>query len=124
MNFEKVQDSGERRKFITGSQRDSHEGKGRYDLITPVALKRLAIHYENGAKKYDDNNWMKGQPLHVFLDSALRHINTYRLNTMLGKPQEEDHLAAALWNIAALIHTEEMIALGKLPKELDDLARV
>ena len=30
-------------------------------------------------------------------------------------------MAAAVWNLMALIHTEEMIRRGGLPKELDDL---
>ena len=35
--------------------------------------------------------------------------------------RDEDHLAAARWNIGGMIHTEEMIGRGLLPGELDDL---
>lgn len=35
--------------------------------------------------------------------------------------RDEDHLGAAMWNIHSLIHTEEVIDRGILPKELDDL---
>ena len=51
MAFDAVNDSGSRQKFETGSVRDSRSGKGRYDLLPPYALKRLAQHFENGANK-------------------------------------------------------------------------
>tara|TARA_R110001606_G_scaffold191714_1_gene339649 strand:- start:15 stop:356 length:342 start_codon:yes stop_codon:yes gene_type:complete len=35
--------------------------------------------------------------------------------------RDEDHMAAAMWNIGAVIHVGEMIERGLLPKELDDL---
>ena len=111
-----IKDSGEKRKFITGAHRDAATGKGRYDLISPIALKRLAIHYESGGKKYGDRNWEQGFPLHSLIDSALRHLSGH-----LEGLRDEDHLAAALFNIVGIIHTEEMIKRGLLPKELDDL---
>ena len=116
MKFTKVKDSGKRRDFKTGSVRDTREGKGRFDLISPIALKRLAQHYENGGNKYDDRNWEKGQPLASYLDSAIRHLIEFQEGL-----RDEDHLAAAAWNIFSIIHTEEMISRGVLPKELNDL---
>jgi hypothetical protein len=113
--FKEVKDSGKRQEFNTGSVRDTSEGKGRYDLITPVALARLAKHYENGARKYSARNWEKGQPICRYLDSAIRHIYKH-----LEGDRSEDHLAAGAWNIMGAIHTEEMIERGLLPKELDD----
>lgn len=116
MEFNKVLDSGERREFGTGAVRDMSKNKGRYDLISPIFLKRLARHFENGAIKYNDRNWEKGIPLKSFLDSALRHLNNY-----LEGLKDEDHLSAAAWNICCLIHTEEMIKRGILPNTLNDL---
>jgi hypothetical protein len=113
--FKEVKDSGKRQEFKTGSVRDTNEGKGRYDLITPIGLTRLAKHYENGARKYQDRNWEKGQPICRYLDSAIRHIYKH-----LEGNREEDHLAAGAWNLLAAIHTEEMIERGNLSKELDD----
>lgn len=115
-NFEAVKDSGVRENFSTGSVRDTREGKGRFDLISPIALERLAKHYENGAKKYGDRNWEKGQSLSRYADSALRHMN----KVMLGL-QDEDHLAAAVWNLMCIMHTQSQITAGNLPEELDDL---
>lgn len=102
-------------EFVTGSVRDSREGKGRFDLISPFALRRLALHFESGARKYGDRNWERGQPLQRYLDSALRHVNCHQAGM-----RDEDHLIAAAWNLLAHVHTEEMIASGKLPKSLDD----
>ena len=111
-----LQDSGERRDFATGSRRDKRTGKGRFDLLPARALRRLARHFEAGAVKYGDRNWEKGQPLSVYLDSALRHATIY----MEGKT-DEDHLIAAAWNLLCLADTEERIKEGLLPRELRDL---
>jgi hypothetical protein len=116
--FTAVKDSGKREKFATGSVRDTQVGKGRYDLITPIGLRRLAQHYENGAHKYGDRNWERGQPCSRYLNSALRH-----LQNILEGDDSEDHLAASAWNVFAIIHTQEMCRRGTLPKELDDLPR-
>jgi hypothetical protein len=111
-----VQDSGSRQEFIGGSVRDTQEGKGRYDLISPIALHRLSMVCQQGAQKYGDRNWEKGQPLSRFMDSAKRHLNDY----LLGY-RDEDHLSQAVWNIMALVHTEEIILQGGLPAFLADL---
>lgn len=109
-----IKDSGKRAEYETGAKRDTAEGKGRFDLISPIFLTRLAKHLEGGAKKYGDRNWEKGQPLHRFLDSAFRHLVCY----MMGQ-RDEDHLTASAWNLQGFIHTEEMIRQGKLPASLD-----
>ncbi len=115
--YNKVTDSGKRRKFGKNrAVRDVSTGKGRYDLISPIAMQRLADHYENGATKYDPRNWEKGMPLSVFLDSMERHLTKFREGH-----REEDHMSAVGWNAFGLIHTEEMIKRGLLPKEFDDL---
>lgn len=118
IEFNKVSDSGAREELATGSVRDTREGKGRYDLIAPRALHRLARHYENGARKYQDRNWEKGQPMSRCLDSAIRH-----LNKVLQGQTDEDHLAAAAWNVFAIMEFQERIAEGCGDKKLDDLPR-
>ena len=119
MKYNEVKDSGKRQEFSTGSKRDTNIGKGRFDLIPAYALKRLAIHYENGARKYGDRNWEKGQPIGRYIDSARRHINAY-----LNGSDEEDHLAAVAWNALAAIETEHRVRMGILPEELNDLKDV
>jgi hypothetical protein len=114
--FESVKDSGERRQFSTGAVRDIQSGKGRYDLLSPLAIRRIAKHYENGARKYGDRNWEKGIPQNSFIDSAIRHC----FNALEGL-KDEDHVAAAAWNVIAMLHQEEMVERGLLPKELMNL---
>lgn len=79
------------------------------------ALTRLAQHYENGAKKYDKNNWRKGQPVSRYYDSAMRHIWKE-----LNKQTDEDHAAAMLWNLLGIVQTKLDVASGILSEELDD----
>ena len=105
-----TKDSGKREDFPSGMVRDTREGKGRYDLVTPHGSLRLAQVYERGAAKYADRNWEKGAPFGRFLDSAIRHIEQYKTGLA-----DEDHLAQAAWNLFAVMHFEE---LGRT--DLDD----
>ncbi len=109
----------EPRKLATGSQRDSRRGKGRFDLIPALPLKRLAGLYERGAEKYGDRNWEKGQPLSWYLDSLARHLNDF-----MGGDRSEDHITAVAWNAFGFIATEAKIKLGLLPAELNDVGPV
>lgn len=109
---EKIVDGGKRMSFGEGlAEREPADGKGRYDLITPFGIRRLAIWYELGAKKYADRNWEKGMPFSRYIDAAKRHLDKY----IMGMT-DEDHLAAAAWNILSIMHHEE---LGQM--EFDDM---
>ncbi len=116
VNEYETKDSGQREQFATGSQRDSREGKGRYDLISPLALKRLAGVMERGAVKYAARNWEKGQEMSRCMDSAIRHLYMH-----LAGHRDEDHLGHAAFNVFAVMHFEEAIKRGLLPSTLDDL---
>lgn len=112
-----LKDSGERQVFNTGAQRDIQQvEKGRYDLISPIALKRIAIVLAKGACKYSDRNWEKGMPMSRYIDSALRHLSQY----IEGK-RDEDHLGQAFWNLHSALHMEEQIIRKNLSYELMDL---
>jgi len=109
-----LEDKGERINYGEGKAiREPSNGKGRYDLISPFALRRVALHYEAGAAKYADRNWEKGIPFGRCIDSAKRHLDQY----LMGE-RKEDHLAAVVWNIMAIIHYEELglEELNDLPK--------
>lgn len=94
-----VKDSGEREEFDSGAVRDTRTGKGRYDLVSPFALRRLAIVYEKGAKKYSPRNWEKGMNISRFVDSAQRHIEQFKMGLT-----DEDHLGHAVFNLFAIMH--------------------
>ena len=102
-----IKDSGKRHSFATGSVRDTQDGKPFPDLISPFMLYRLAMHYANGAKKYNERNWELGQPSSQYLRSCLRHIIAY----MIGE-RDEDHIAAAIWNLSGIIHNEALVERG------------
>jgi hypothetical protein len=107
-----------RRYFSTGAQRHASEGKGRFDLIPPEALLRLAKRYEHGAKKFGARNWERGIPQTLLLDSAFRHLAQYMAYGGDGVCQAEDHLAAAAWNIFAAMTQEDRVEHNRLPASL------
>lgn len=111
-----LKDSGKRVEFETGAVRDTQEGKGRYDLLPPAAIREVAQRFEAGAIQYQDRNWEKGIPLSRFLSSGLRHTFA-----VLEGRTDENHAAAAAWNLLCFIETRQRIADGRLPASLNDL---
>lgn len=99
---EVLKDSGERREFQTGAVRDMSYGKGDMVSLPNAAILRLSKHYEVGATKYGRWNYTRGIPTSSFLDSSLRHIFKY-----LDGWDDEDHLAAAAFNILGAMEMEE-----------------
>jgi len=99
----KILDSGERTEFPTGALRDLSEGKGDMASIPWEAVLRLSRHYENGAKKYERWNFRKGINLSSYIDSACRHLAKYQSGC-----DDEDHLAAAAFNILGAMLVEEI----------------
>ena len=96
-------------QFPSGAIRSSDAEGVRFDLITPIGLRRLAETCAEGACKYGDYNWTRGIPASVMLNHAIRHIYLY-----LAGDEGEDHLAHAAWNLLAVCHFEE-----KLPAMID-----
>jgi hypothetical protein len=115
-----IPDSGARTSFDTGAVRDAAEGKGLPSRIPPIALRKLAKRFEDGAIKYPDGasgpNWMSGIPLSRFYDAIVRHA----IQAAEGN-HDEDHLGAVLWNAAAWAWTANEINEGRLPLKLNDL---
>ena len=72
----------------------------------------VAKHFEEGAKKYGENNWQKGLPLNCYIDSAVRHY----LKCLRGD-KDEPHDRAFCWNIMCAIWT------CKHKPELNDYAK-
>tara|TARA_R100001163_G_scaffold728_12_gene1186 strand:+ start:415 stop:747 length:333 start_codon:yes stop_codon:yes gene_type:complete len=92
--------------YKTGAQRDGRKGKLRLSLVPHEPLKRVMKRYLDGAETYGENNWMKGMQYSVYYDSAMRHLMEF----WEGK-ENEDHLAAAVWNIFALMQEKRNTAL-------------
>lgn len=91
------------RTFATGAVRCADADATRYDLITPIGLKRVAMAYAEGAAKYSDFNWERGMDLTTILNHLLKHVYQY-----LAGDRSEDHLGHAAWNALAACHSEEM----------------
>ena len=66
---------------------------GRYETMI-----LLSQHFEEGAKKYEVDNWKKGIPISSFIDSATRHYCKWRAGQV-----DENHYIACLWNITCCL---------------------
>lgn len=76
----------------------------RFGLKTDIytALLEVAKQYEDGCQKYGERNWQKGIPVHVFIDSGVRHYLKY-----LRGDNDEPHDRAFVWNLLGAIWTHE-----------------
>lgn len=70
----------------------------------------MAIHMEEGLKKYPERNWENGISIHSFIDSGVRHY----LKVLRGD-DDENHLRACVWNLMCCLWTM------KHKPEMDDL---
>lgn len=112
----KIKDSGKRRKYSTGAQRDRGDIKPRPDLIHPYFISRFGLHLAKGAVKYDAWNWFKGMPLSDWYASLKRHVEDLGMGL-----QDEDHASAIAFNVMGFMITKLGIETGRYPKEFDDM---
>lgn len=111
-----LKDSGNRKQFASGMQRDTTEGKPRFDLVFDgPMLFRYAVHLTKGAVKYDPRNWMKANgpdEMERFRESAARHFAQWMRGDV-----DEDHAAAVIFNINGYEYVKEKL----LPKRKEAL---
>lgn len=69
-----------------------------YGGETETMILEAAIHFEEGAKKYGEDNWQKGLPVSCYLDSGIRHYLKYRRGDT-----DEPHDRAFVWNLMCCI---------------------
>lgn len=73
----------------------------------------MAIHMEEGLKKYPERNWENGISIHSFVDSGVRHY----LKVLRGD-DDENHLRACVWNLMCCIWTmRNKPEMNDLPKK-------
>ena len=60
----------------------------------------VSKHFEEGAKKYGENNWQKGLPCSCYIDSAVRHYLKY-----IRGDDDEPHARAFVWNLLCCMWT-------------------
>lgn len=88
--------------YATGAK-GSKDAEGlRYDLISGIALERLAKVCHEGALRYGDRDWEKGLTVKQCLSRAIRHLSKH-----CDGDKTEDHLGHAFWRIMAAIHSEK-----------------
>lgn len=74
-------------------------GGDEVDKIASLLLD-VSVHFEEGAKKYGEDNWKKGIPTHCYINSAVRHYLKF-----LRGDQDEPHNRAFIWNLMCCIWT-------------------
>lgn len=115
-----VKDSGERQDYASGMRRDTQEGKPDFRLIIPLDvpyeklwITQLGHLMRLGAEKYGERNWEKAnskEELLRFQGSAYRHM----MQAMSGE-DDENHLAAVIFNVIAWMTLEYKLGLKKPP---------
>lgn len=106
-----AESDGDKTTFSTGAQRGSDHEDCFLHMIPPEALYAYGRAFAEGAKKYGENNWLKGLPFSSLVNHAMHHILKF-----VEGDASEDHLGHCLWNIGALIHfSKHMPELNDLP---------
>ena len=110
------------RKFETGATRDTDENKLKYlGFLSQPVLKRYAEYlHENRKQKdgtfRDPDNWKKGIPLPVYMDSSLRHFME-RWEHFLEIEQtkhDQDELQCILFQLEQTLCAEMFNTMGML----------
>ena len=105
----KFQETGDTWRLLTALySMDYHwdDGKTKNNAEDIIMQRRCTMllevskHFEEGAKKYGENNWQKGIPVHCYIDSAVRHYLKF-----LRGDKDEPHDRAFCWNIMCCIWT-------------------
>lgn len=90
--------------IYTGSMRCLYDAleyfRNMWGVDFPTMFLEVAKHFEEGAKKYGENNWQKGIPVRCYIDSAVRHYLKW-----LRGDTDEPHDRAFCWNIMCAIWT-------------------
>ena len=69
-----------------------------WNLSPATMFLEVSKHFEEGAKKYGENNWQKGIPVNCYIDSAVRHYLKW-----LRGDKDEPHDRAFVWNLMCCI---------------------
>ena len=84
----------------------------------PTMLLELSIHFEDGARKYNERNWEGGIPIPRFISSAVRHYLKY-----LRGDTDEPHHRSFCWNLICCAWTcKHHPELNPYGKEREDLS--
>lgn len=89
---------------------------GRFDLIPPLALRRLAQLFERDAALYGARDWETGRPLADYVNDAHHH-----LNLLMAGDNSDDHASRIAWAMLCFMHNHAMIQAGRIAPILDNM---
>lgn len=92
----------EERTFSSGAKRDSNENKPFIHMISAYFRQRLGYLFNLGAKKYGNENFLKGIPTDVYLESIHRHLALYEEDD-----RTEDHISAIGFGLNGIMLNEK-----------------
>ena len=97
--FKSTNDTDYLRNCLENFARNNYAyGAGSYIENLSTMFLEVAKHYEDGARKYGENNWQKGIPANCYIDSAVRHYLKW-----LRGDTDEPHDRAFVWNLMCCI---------------------
>ena len=82
-------------RFFAEEHTEYDDSRGLCEVFLDVS-----VHFEEGSKKYGENNWQKGIPCHCYVDSAVRHYLKF-----LRGDDDEKHDMAFVWNLLCCMWT-------------------
>lgn len=122
LTIKPVKATKERRKYDSGMSRNSDEGKPKLGLMIPKDIPyehlwttQLGHLLRLGAEIHGPRNWEKAnskKEMEDFQESALRH-----LTQAIAGEEDENHLAAVLFNVIAWMTTKYKIEVAKVAPE-------
>lgn len=99
-------------------QQATRHNAGKVELVylfdCPLANEAKCKAAMFGAAKYNRNNWRKGLPVSNFVNSALRHLQSFMNGETLDPESGINHLGHVLWNV------EKALEFSLTKPELDD----
>ena len=98
------------RTFVTGANRNPVDGKIQYSLyLSARVMKRYGEYMlqhsvlADGSIRTGDN-WQKGIPLPVYMDSMFRHFMSVWFDHQVGLEVQEEDLCGLLFNVMGYLH--------------------
>ena len=84
---------------VDGKADRHNANKPDLSLIPMCLLEDEARVWQHGAKKYEKNNWVRGQNWSIPLASALRHLAKWQAGQDNDDESGESHIAHAIANL-------------------------
>ena len=111
------------RTFNTGATRDSNLNKPDYEgFLSPIVIQRFGQYMskhriQSDGTQRDSDNWQKGIPKQIYLESAWRHFLDWWLHDRgfgnQAKEPLEEALCALMFNVQGYLHEHLAVIKGR-----------